>query len=74
MNTHTCRLTRGVIYLGAVERRAGTSGISDNEGVLGEGVQDTTGIVEEFEGLVAGVGDSRGDLQVLQPIDVGIGG
>jgi len=74
MRIHTRRVTRRVIYLGAVERRAGASGIGDDERVLGEGVQDTAGIVEKFEGLVTSVGDSRGDLQVPQPIDVGIGG
>ena len=63
-----------MIYLGAIERRGRASGIGDDERVLGEGAQDTTGIVEEFEGLVTGVGDSRGDLQVLQPINVDVGG
>ena len=63
-----------VIYLGAVERRARARGIDDGESVLGEGVQDATGIVEKFEGLVSSVGDSRCDLQVLQPINVDIGG
>jgi len=62
---------RAVLDLATVEQGAGASGIGDTEGVLGEGVQDSTGIVEEFEGLVAGVGDDRGDLQVLQPVDLG---
>ena len=68
------RVTRWVIHLGAIERRARASRVGDCEGVLGEGAQDSTGIVEEPEGLVTGVGDDRGDLQVLQSIDVGVGG
>ena len=60
----------GVIYPGTIERRASASGISDAKGIFGERVQDSTGIVEEFQGLVTGVGDGRGDLQVLQPVDV----
>ena len=63
-----------MVYLGADERRARTNGISNAEGVLREGVQDSTGIVEEFEGLVAGVDDGRGDPQVFQPVDIGVGG
>jgi len=63
-----------VIYLGTVERRAGASGIGDAEGVLGEGVQDPTRVFEELEGLVTGVGDGRGDLQVPQSIDLAAGG
>jgi len=62
-----------VIHLCAGERWARTGGICDGEGVLGEGAQDSTGIVEEFEGLVTGVGDGRGDLQVLQSIDINVG-
>ena len=63
-----------MIYPSTGERRARTSGIGDAEGILGEGVQDPTGIVEEFQGLVTGVGDGRGDLQVLQPVDIGAEG
>jgi len=37
MSTGVCRATR-MIYNGAVEPWAGASGISDDEGVLGEGV------------------------------------
>ena len=73
MSIHTYRTTRRVIYLGAVKRRGRASRIRDDESILREGAQDTTGIVEEFEGLVAGVGDSRGDLQVFQPINVDVG-
>jgi len=43
-------------------------------GVFGKGVQDSTGVVEEFEGLVASVNDGRCDLQVLQSIDIDVGG
>jgi len=63
-----------VIYLGTVERRAGANSTGDAEGVLREGVQDSTGVFEELEGLVTGVGDGRGDLQVPQSIDLGVGG
>lgn len=73
-STHIYRVTKHAIYLGAVESRARSSGISDAESVLGEGVQDPAGIVEEFEGLISGVGDSRGNLQVLQSIDDETGG
>jgi len=59
-----------VVYLGAVERRARATGIGDAEGVLWEGAQDPTGVLEELEGLVTGVGDGRGDLQVPQSIDL----
>lgn len=62
------------IYLGTGERGARASGIGDTEAILGEGAQDSTRIVEEFEGLVTSVGDGRGDLQVLQTIDLGVGG
>jgi len=63
-----------VIHQCAGERWAGAGGVGDGEGVLGEGVQDTSGIVEELEGLVTGVGDGGGDLQVLQSVDIDIGG
>ena len=52
--------------------RAG--GISDSERVLRERVQHSTGIVEEFEGPVTGVNDSRSDLEVIQFIDINVGG
>jgi len=66
MSTRVCQvwLDSCAIYLGTIERGARASGISDAETVLGEGVQDSTGLVEKFEGLVTGVGNSRGDLQV----------
>ena len=74
ISTYVCQVNRRVIHLCAGKRWARTRGIGNGEGVLGEGVQDSTGIVEEFEGLVTGVGDGRGDLQVLQPIDIGVWG
>ena len=49
-------------YPGTVERRLGASAIGDAEGVFGEGTQDPTGIVKEFESHVASVGDGRGNL------------
>ena len=54
-------------YLGAVEHGARADNIGDDEGVL-----DSTGIVKKFEGLVAGV--DRGDLQVVQSIDLEVSG
>jgi len=64
-----------MIYLGAVKQRvARASGVGDNEGFLGKGVQDSAGVVEEFEGLVTSVDDGCCDLEVLQTIviiDVG---
>jgi len=62
-----------MIYHGTIEQWARAGGIGDDEGVLGEGVQDSTGVVEEFEGLVTGVNNGRCDLQVLQSIDIDAG-
>jgi len=69
MSTGVCQATH-MVYLGAVEQWARARRISDNEGVLGEGVQDSTGVVEEFEGLATGVDNGRCNLQVLQSIDI----
>ena len=74
MNTYICWVTRRVIHLGAFERRARTQGIGDSEGVFGEGAQGPTGIIQKLESLVAGVGDGCSDPQVLQSIDVDVGG
>jgi len=74
ISTLVCQATRGVIHLGTVEQRARASGIGDGEGVVWEGTQDPTGIVEEFDGPVTSVGDSCGDPQVLQPVDMEVGG
>ena len=74
VSTQGWQVTKRVIYPGTNERWARSSGICDAEGVLGEGVQSTTRVVEEFEGLVTGVGDGRCDPQVLQPVDIGVGG
>ena len=74
MSAHVCWVTRQKIHLGTFERRARTRYVGDGEGILGEGVQGPTGIVEKLEDLVTGVGDGRGDLQVLQSIDVDVGG
>ena len=74
INAHVPRTTRLVIHLGAVERGASAIGIGNDEGVLGEGAQDSVGIIEEFEDLVASVGDSHGDLHVLQSVDFDIRG
>ena len=59
-----------MIYLGAVEQGARTSDIGDGKAVFGEGAQDSARIVKEFEGLVVGVKDGHGNLQVLQSIDL----
>ena len=45
MSTGVLRVTRRVIYLGAVERGARASGVGNDECVLGEGVQNSTRIV-----------------------------
>jgi len=64
-----------MIYLGAVEPWAARAiGVGDNEGFLGKGVQDSAGVIEEFEGLVTGVDSGRYNLQVLQSIDIDAGG
>ena len=55
-------VARRVIYLGTVERRARPSGVCNNEGVLGEGVQGPTRIVEELKSPTTGVGDGCCDL------------
>jgi len=73
MSTGVCQETC-MIYVGAVKPWAArASGVGDNEGVLGKGVQDSVGVVEKFEGLVASVDDGRCDLQVLHSIDVEVG-
>ena len=74
INTRACQVTQWVTYLGAVERWARSNGIDDDEAVLGEGAQYSTGIVEEFECLVTGVGNAGGDPQVLQSVDLGVWG
>jgi len=74
MSAGVCQATR-MIYHGAVKPwAAGASGVGDDEGVFGKGVQDSTGVVEEFEGLVASIDDGRCDLQVLQSVDIDVGG
>jgi len=73
MSAGVCQATL-MIYLGVIEQWARASGISDDEGVLGEGAQDSKGVIEEFEGLVTGVDNGRCDLQVLQAIDIDVGG
>jgi hypothetical protein len=74
MNTGASRVIGSATYLGTAEQGARASGIGDVKAVLGEGAQNATGIVEEFEGLVTGVGNRRDDLQVPQSIDDGVGG
>jgi hypothetical protein len=74
VSIQVCQVIRRVMYLGPVERWTRASGVGDAEGVLWEGVQDPPRIVEELEGAVTSVGHGRGDLQVLQSIDVDVGG
>ena len=75
ISVHVFRVTRRVIYLGTAERFwVSAIGICNDEGVLGEGTQDSAGIVDEFEDLVAGVDDGHGNLQVPQSVDLDIGG
>ena len=65
ISAHVCQTTRWVIYLSAAEPGVRAGGMGDSEAVFGEGAQDSTGIVEQFQGLVAGVEDGYNDLQVL---------
>lgn len=74
IGTESCRTTGRVIYFGSVERGARAGGMGDTKGVLGEGIQDATGIVEEFERFITAVGNSRDDLQVLQSVDLDVWG
>lgn len=67
------RVTRRMIYLCAVERWARASEVGNIEGVLGEGVQDSTRIVEKFDSPITDVGDGCCDFQVLQSNDVDVG-
>lgn len=64
MSIRVCLANGPVIYLCTVEQRARTGSTGDAERVLVEGVQDSTWIVEEFEGLVTGVSNGCGDFQV----------
>ena len=66
--------TRQMVYLGPIKRRTGASGVGDDEGVLGEGTQDSPGILEESECPITGVCDGSCNLQVLQSIDISVGG
>ena len=68
VSTGVLWVTRRVVCLGAVERRARASGVGNDEAVLGESVQDSTRIVEELESPVTGVDDGCCNLQVLQPL------
>ena len=63
------RVGEGVLDLHAREAGARTAVVRDGEGVGREGVQGATGVVEELEGLVASVGERRGDLEVLDTVD-----
>lgn len=60
---HDC--LRDVLDLDAREGRTGTLGISDGECVCWHLRQGATGVVEDLQRLIAGVGDGRNDLQVL---------
>ena len=67
------RAGRRAIYLSTAERGVRASGICDDEAMFGEGAQDSTGIIEKFEGLIASVEDGHRDLQVLQSVDLDVG-
>ena len=67
------RAGRRAIYLSTAERGVRAGGICDDEAMFGEGAQDSTGIIEKFEGLIASVEDGHRDLQVLQSIDLDVG-
>ena len=75
ISVHVFRVTRRVIYLRTAKRFwVSAIGICNDEGVLGEGTQDSAGIVDEFENLVAGVDDGHCDLHIPQSVDLDIGG
>jgi len=62
---------RQAIHLRAGERWArARDSIGNGGGVLREGIEDSTGVVEVLDGLVTGVGDRRCDPQ---PIDNDVG-
>ena len=63
------RVAQGVLDLHATEAGARAVVGGDGEGVGGESVQRATGVVEELEGLVAGVGEGGHDLEVLDTVD-----
>ena len=63
-----------MINLGTVKNRARASGVYDAERVLGEGAQDSTRVVKEFEGFVTSIGNGCCELQVLQSIDLDVRG
>ena len=73
VSTRARQVTGHITHLCTGERGMRASGVSDTEAVPGERTQDTTRVVEEFEGLVTGISDGRGDLQVLQTIDLDVG-
>ena len=67
-------LARRVLNPYTSETGSGTAASGDGEGVSRKGVEDTVGVVEELEGLIAGVSERGDDLQVLDTIDsVGAG-
>lgn len=70
ISTQVCHTNRHVVHLCTAERRARARGIGDGESVLREGVQDSTGIIEELEGLVTSVDDGRCDRQVLRSVAI----
>ena len=63
-----------MIYHGTFEQRVGAGGAGDAECVLGEGVQDSTGVSKEFEGLITDVGNGGGDFQVRHSVNLEVGG
>ena len=65
ISAEACQVTGRETHPSPAERWVGAAGTGDDEGVLGEGAQDSTGIFEEFDRLVAGVCDRCSDLHVL---------
>ena len=63
------QMTRRVTHPGTTERRARTRRIGDGEGVLGEGVQNSTGIFEELDLLVTVVRHGRGGRSTDADVD-----
>lgn len=67
-------VARGVLHPDAGEAGTGAVVGGNGKGVGGKSVQGTAGVVEELDGLVASVGESSHDLEILHTVDrVGAG-
>lgn len=71
ISTRVCQISRRAVHRVTAKRRAKARGIGDGDGAPVGGIQDSTGVVEGFEGPATGVDNGSDDLQILQSIDVG---